>query len=165
MQVSGNAWDEILHYLRHSTLPSLSSNEFECIFNFNCSKRLRTVGIGKRGSWQDVEMFFTWKNQVKTHLRSFPLSLVFFFIIASLGFNQHWQKRRENLHFFVISSAWRYYTPAGRCLLPSFQCSTLSLAAPFRLIMIMMMMVGVLWERKWTEKRWRWAEKKRVERN
>lgn len=125
MQVSGNAWDEILHYLRHSTLPSLSSNEFECIFNFNCSKRLRTVGIGKRGSWQDVEMFFTWKNQVKTHLRSFPLSLVFFFI-ASLGFNQHWQKRRENLHFFVISSAWRYYTPAGRCLLPSFQCSTLS---------------------------------------
>lgn len=129
-----NEWDKCMHACKcrecmrwnsaifpptqHS---SLSSNEFECIFNFNCSSQTTTkdsAGNRERGVDRMLKCFSLGKIKWKL-ICEFFLSL-FSFFIASLVFNQHWQKRRENLHFFVISSAWRYYTPAGRCLLPSF---------------------------------------------
>lgn len=154
----GNAWDEILHISTHSTLISLSSNEFECIFNFNCSAQTTkdSTGNRKRGVGRMLKCFSLGKIKWKL-ICEFFLSLYSFFFIASLVFNQHWQKRRFTFFRNFLRLGAIILQPGGVCCRLS--SARLALSAPFSSDNDNDDGRGIMGERKWMEKRWRWAEK------
>lgn len=159
MQVSG------MHEMKFCIFPPTPHSSLSLLMNLNAflisiaaHKRLRTqVGIGKgelTGCWN----VFHLEKSSENSFANFPLSLYSFFFIASLVFNQHWQKRRFTFFRNFLRLGAIILQPGGVCCRLS--SARLALSAPFssdndndddgR---------GIMGERKWMEKRWRWAEK------